>query len=152
MPSLKQIQDYIKNRRSQIGDYNNLDELKAYVDYLIYNPDITNDDELFSFGEDLGIGSEESPFHLGFTSRKLLSNLDLYINNDHKGVFHLDATYKIVKYCYPLIVLGLTDIQRQFFLFVLCLRRMNVNLIIIFLLRISRSYVNHLILNLIQDF
>jgi hypothetical protein len=32
-----------------------------------------------------------------------------------KGVFHIDATYKIVKYNYPLIVLGYTDLNRTFF-------------------------------------
>ena len=30
------------------------------------------------------------------------------------GMFHVDATYKIVKYNYPLIVLGVTDMQRVF--------------------------------------
>ena len=31
------------------------------------------------------------------------------------GNFHLDATYKIIKNSFPLIVLGLTDMKRQFF-------------------------------------
>jgi hypothetical protein len=52
-PTLKQIQDYINNRRAQIGDQNNLDELESYVEALVYKPDITNDNELFAFGADL---------------------------------------------------------------------------------------------------
>ena len=32
----------------------------------------------------------------------------------NQGCFHIDATYKIVKYSYPLIILGFTDVQRQF--------------------------------------
>ncbi len=31
-----------------------------------------------------------------------------------KGLFHIDATYKIVQYNFPLIVLGVTDINRTF--------------------------------------
>lgn len=62
----------------------------------------------------LGDGSDEEHFHLGFSSRKLISRM-----KEHeamaKGVFHLDATYKIVKYNYPLIVLGYTDLKRKFF-------------------------------------
>ena len=30
------------------------------------------------------------------------------------GVYHIDSTYKIVKYAYPLIVFGFTDIQHIF--------------------------------------
>ncbi len=33
---------------------------------------------------------------------------------ESNGMFHIDATYKIVKYNYPLIVLGVTDMQRVF--------------------------------------
>ena len=42
---------------------------------------------------------------------KLLERLNQFKNS---ATYHLDATYKIVKYCYPLIVFGLTDIMRQF--------------------------------------
>ena len=34
---------------------------------------------------------------------------------DKRGEFNIDATYKIVKYCYPLIVFGFSDVKRQFF-------------------------------------
>jgi len=29
-------------------------------------------------------------------------------------MFHIDATYKIIKYNYPLIILGITDMERRF--------------------------------------
>lgn len=34
---------------------------------------------------------------------------------NENDVFHIDCTYKIIKYNYPLIVFGFTDIRRQFF-------------------------------------
>jgi hypothetical protein len=47
-------------------------------------------------------------FHLGVTSRYLLQNIR------KSDFFHIDATYKIIKYNFPLIVFGCTDIRRQF--------------------------------------
>ena len=34
--------------------------------------------------------------------------------NRNNGLFHLDATYKIVKYNYPLIVFGFSDLAHRF--------------------------------------
>ena len=111
MPTLRQVQDYINNRRKKIGD-NNIPELKSFLDSIQYNTE-TLDNELFPFGIDLGTGSDESHFHLGFTSLKLLKNCEKVTKDN--GIFHLDATYKIIKNSFPLIVLGVTDIKRQFF-------------------------------------
>ena len=108
MPTLKQIQDYINNRKKKIGDDNNLNELKTFVEQLKYVDDVTKDDDLFTFGEKFGDGSESEHFQLGFTSKKLLSRVE------SDGMFHIDATYKIVKYNYPLIILGITDMERRF--------------------------------------
>jgi hypothetical protein len=45
---------------------------------------------------------------LGFTSVKLMRRIREWI------VFHCDATYKVVKVGYPLIVFGVSDINRIF--------------------------------------
>ena len=67
---------------------------------------------MFVFGQDLGDGSKNSHLRLGFTSMKLIKLINKFGN---KGVWHIDATYKIIKYCYPLIaVLGFTDIAHHF--------------------------------------
>ena len=50
------------------------------------------------FGDKLGDGSDDAHFQLGFTSRTLLQKLLLL------GMFHLDATYKIIRYFYPVII------------------------------------------------
>ena len=48
MPTLKQIQDFINNRKKKIGDENNLDELETFVDGLKYSEGITKDDDTLS--------------------------------------------------------------------------------------------------------
>ena len=108
MPTLKQIQDFISNRKKKIGDENNLDELQKFADGLKYVDGVTKDDDLFTFGTNYGDGSESSHFQLGLTSKTMLSRVQL------NGMFHIDATYKIVKYNYPLIILGITDMERRF--------------------------------------
>ena len=67
---------------------------------------------MFTFGHSIGIGSENDNFQCGFTSVKLLQRIEQFNNN---GVYHLDATYKIIKHCFPLIVFGFSDIARQFY-------------------------------------
>ncbi|CAF1023345.1 unnamed protein product [Brachionus calyciflorus] len=112
MPTLEQVQHYIKNRRNCISENNKIDELKPILDNYRYQYGVTKNDELFLFGVDLGEGTEKNHFHLVFTSYSLLKNIE-FANKG--GMFHLDATYKIVKYNYPLIVFGITDIKHKFF-------------------------------------
>ena len=107
-PTLKQVQNYINYRRLKIGDNNNIEDLQDFLETIQYEEGVTKDDEIFEFGTELGNGAEENHFHLGFTSLKLLQNVK------HDGVYHFDLTYKIVKYNYPLMILGVTDIRRQF--------------------------------------
>ena len=112
MPELEQIQTYIRYRRKQIGDNNDLDQLASYVETLAYTKGFTEDCDLCVFGVDLGNGSDEAHFHLGFTTLELLKRINEFQN---RGCFHEDATYKILKYSYPLIVFGFSDISRKFY-------------------------------------
>lgn len=73
--------------------------VEEYVKSNLYKPELS-DDEMFFFGANFGDGSDSNHFQLGFTSKALLKRLN-YCN-----VLHMDATYKIVKYCFPLIVYG----------------------------------------------
>ena len=96
---------YINNRRCRIFDNNNIDNLRKFIKKkLTYNPNTNTDDELFTFGVEYGRGTDDDHFHCGFTSVRLLEKLNKI--NSTNGIFHLDATYKIVKYNYSLIVLG----------------------------------------------
>ena len=111
MPELDKIQTYIRYRRKLIDDNNDLEQLGEYVDTLSYKKGITKEYDLMVFGVELGNGSDKSHFHLGFTTLKLI----LRIVQFKDGCYHIDATYKIVKYSYPLIVLGFSDASRKFF-------------------------------------
>jgi hypothetical protein len=89
-------QSYIRRLRADNGDNKNLKELSEYVKTLGYTEE-TGDSDLFAFGEELVRVDDDNHFHLGFTSKKLLSNISKF----KSGCFHIDATYKIVKYAYP---------------------------------------------------
>ncbi|CAF1005065.1 unnamed protein product [Brachionus calyciflorus] len=112
IPSLGQIQNYMKYRRKKDGDINSIVGLVEHVESKYYeNIDLLSygQDEPFYFGSEINEGGEDCHFHLGITSKSLLEN----IRNGCS--FHFDCTYKIVKYGFPLIVFGCSDIRRKFY-------------------------------------
>ena len=109
MPTLNQIQNFIKYRRQQQGDNNLLKDVTDYVNGKHYKSYKEDDDEMFFFGDKLGNGLDSNHFQLGFTSTTLLQRTLL------NGMFHLNATYKIIKYFYPLIIFGITDYNHKFY-------------------------------------
>ena len=66
-------------------------------------------DEPIYFGSEIMEGDENNHFHLGITSKQLLKNVY------NASTFHFDCTYRIVKYGFPVIVFGFTDLRRKFF-------------------------------------
>ncbi|CAF1037438.1 unnamed protein product [Brachionus calyciflorus] len=90
--------------------------MEGVVEYLeTLTNKVNTDDDLVVFGVKkenglykVGSGSDDDHCHFGLTSKKLIKNLV------DGTIFHIDATYKIVKYCYPVIVFGFTDIARKF--------------------------------------
>ena len=73
--------------------------------------------KLFFFGQKydakgnlvLGNGTDNNHFNICFSSKALLKRL-LF-----KGQYHVDCTYKIIKYFNPVLVFGISDYKRQFF-------------------------------------
>ena len=56
MPTYNHIADYINNRLKALGDNNDIDALKRFVNKnLIYDPVKTDINELFVIGTDYGI-------------------------------------------------------------------------------------------------
>jgi hypothetical protein len=112
-PTLLQVQNYISNRRRAIGDNNNVADLSKYVkEKLIFDDEKTEEYELFVFGEKYGSGKDDDHFHLGFTSIGLLRQLES-LDAEHT-MFHIDATYRILRTNYPLIVFGFSDLSHKF--------------------------------------
>ncbi|RNA17744.1 hypothetical protein BpHYR1_042134 [Brachionus plicatilis] len=111
IPSLLKIQNFVKYRRIKLGDVNSM----VGVVEFIKNLNVDSMDDLIIFGVPvkngsyvLGSGSDDDHFHMGFTSEKLIRRLK------EAEVFHVDATYKIIKKSNPLIFFGYTDISRKF--------------------------------------
>lgn len=52
----------------------------------------------------IGDGSEDNHFKLHITSRQLMENLS------KDGIHHIDGTYKITTYGYPLVVYGVIQL------------------------------------------
>lgn len=57
----------------------------------------------------LNNGSEESHINIMITSKKLLRNLE----SENEGPFHIDATYKLIKNKFPVVVFAKTDFHHQ---------------------------------------
>ena len=108
LPSLEQIQNYVKYLKRQVFDHNKRSEVNNFINANGYHENIERND-FFTFGEVLGNGTDDDHFQVGFTSASLMSRIPIGV------VFHCDATYKIVKVGYPLIVFGLSDINRKFY-------------------------------------
>lgn len=113
LPKLTQIQNYVKYRRIKNGDINSIEGLSDHIrGRTVFDDEFFNAlayDEPFYFGIDIGDGSPDSHFHLGITSKKLLQNLNM------ETTYHFDCTYNLVKYGFPLIVFGVSDIRRKFY-------------------------------------
>ena len=62
MPTLAQIQNYVKYRRQLQGDNNLLDDVKDYVNSKHYKSYKGDDSEMFFFGEKFGNGSDYNHF------------------------------------------------------------------------------------------
>jgi hypothetical protein len=109
------LQIFIFSLGYKKGDKNNIDEVIKYIINRFYYNGI-DPAELFFFGlkfdennkVNVGNGTDESHFNICFSTLKLLKRLE------NIGMFHVDCTYKIIKYFYPLLVFGITDYDRHF--------------------------------------
>ena len=94
--------------KRKVFDNNKISVVQAFIRENGYHESIGSA-ELFTFGDSIGNGTDENHFQVGFTSVDLMSHIETGV------VFHCDATYKVVKVGYPLIVFGMSDINRKFF-------------------------------------
>jgi hypothetical protein len=109
MPTVEQIINYLRYRRLKLGHSNNMEGVESFVRSHKYEENY-DPNKLFVFGVRLGKGSDDDHFYLGFTTINLLKRIE----NSNK-LYHVDATYKILKYLFPLIIFCFTDISRKFY-------------------------------------
>jgi hypothetical protein len=85
MPTLIQVQTYIKNRRQLDGDTDDLVQIQKYVKTLEYYDNIGLD-TLFEFGSNICQGTEENRLHY-INRKRTQKNLDDSVdNNDQQPV------------------------------------------------------------------
>jgi hypothetical protein len=118
VPTLSQIQGHKgrerKKKREHEGEYANVE---ALVDAFKYKPEL-NDDQPFTFGTQLGEGTDNDHLRIGFTSRKLLHSFAKH--PDKHAIYHVDGTYKLIRNRFPMGVFGRSDVNGQFHLIALC--------------------------------
>ena len=73
-----------------------------------FNPVLCEDNSMFCFGEKIGTGTDTDHFQVGFTSLMLLKRIIW------SGMFHIDATNKIIKYFYQIIINYQINYQKWF--------------------------------------
>jgi hypothetical protein len=120
-PALGKLQNFVAHYRKT--EMNNTDDIEV-VTALIREQAFCGEETetaAFSFSSNVdefdlpsvGDGSDEDPFIIGFTTKRLLKRLD---RDPSTFVFHLDATYKLNSLDYPLFVCGISDNARSFHL------------------------------------
>lgn len=82
-----------------IGDSFKIVDIQNLINAKTYRDDLGPTD-LFFFGVNLGDGTDEEHFHLGMTNLALLEQCLKY----EDSLFHLDSTYRILRYLLILIV------------------------------------------------
>jgi len=101
--------NYVKGVQRRLRESNDLDHIKKFADEHRYDQFECTDDDFFCFGSQYGKGTDENHFQLAFSSVNMLRNVE------NRDLFHMDATYRILKLCYPVSVIGVSDVNRKFF-------------------------------------
>lgn len=99
----------IRNRKFK-GDEENL---SAFV----YGFDTNVDGDVY-----IGDGTDENPCYIAFSSKALVLQMKKALNTPHVPlVLHVDSTYKLNVNEFPVFVIGMTDMQKQFHLLALAI-------------------------------
>ena len=109
LPELRQIRNYKRNTNTPHN--NEYEEVLRRINELSSNVDYPDDRQAFTYGVEMGIGSDNDPFIVCFTSKYLLSTMSRY--SHHSSVFHIDGTYKNIKNRFPVIAYGRSDTNGQ---------------------------------------
>ncbi|ETI55364.1 hypothetical protein F443_01952, partial [Phytophthora nicotianae P1569] len=113
-PTLRQMQWFVSSySKTNLHRNGYHDEILRQIEQLMYCPSVL-DMKPFLFGwkrdahsrPDVGNGSDENPFLVGLTTKRLLLNA---ARDPDSFVFHMDATFKLNQVGYPVIVCGISD-------------------------------------------
>ncbi|KAG2803325.1 hypothetical protein PC129_g18754 [Phytophthora cactorum] len=103
MPTLRQVQWFISHyTKKTLHRNDDHDEILDQIDQLAHGPQ-----------PNVGNGSDEKPFLVGLTTKRLLLNA---ARDPGTFVFHMDTTFKLNQVVYPVSVCGVSDRCRSFHL------------------------------------
>jgi hypothetical protein len=108
------VQNYVSKYRHE-NNSSSIEQVKLFIKERLFSNKLEDDDAYF-IGVNLdangmpiiGNGSEKNHLHIHITSKALMNNLS------KNGVHHVDATYKVTTYGFPLIVYGVSDAAGKF--------------------------------------
>ncbi|RLN95026.1 hypothetical protein BBJ28_00023485 [Nothophytophthora sp. Chile5] len=121
LPSLNTVQNFVHHySRTHLARNDRVDDLRKWIHERAF----TGREDLvrpFTYAWDLdadgkpvvGNGSEERPFIVGLTTKTLMLRL---MRPPESFILHVDATYKLNYWGYPVIVVGISDSSRGFHL------------------------------------
>jgi hypothetical protein len=106
-----------QHRTTSLTDNDYIDDMTRLAAQHRYRPEM-DESTAFTFGfrtgdngePKLGDGSDDNPLALGIATKTMIRRLD----HASTHMLHLDATYKLTIKGYPLIVVGVSDMWRQF--------------------------------------
>ncbi|GMF51077.1 unnamed protein product [Phytophthora fragariaefolia] len=121
LPSLVTFQNYVNHfARTQLDNPERVDDIRKWVDEKTFTEDEGMTEPFtFTWESDVngnpvvGDGSDESPFIVGRSTKGLM--VRLAVPPEH-FVLHIDATYKLNRLDYPVIVVGVSDRPHGFHL------------------------------------
>ncbi|OWY95557.1 hypothetical protein PHMEG_00034409, partial [Phytophthora megakarya] len=114
LPELRKVQWFVNHfAKTNLHKSDDYDDILEQISQMAYEPGMS-DTNPFSFGwqrdshgkPDVGNGSDEHPFLVGLTTKRLLRNA---ARDPASFVFHMDATFKLNQVGYPVIVCGILD-------------------------------------------
>eukprot|EP00644_Phytophthora_capsici_P002991 jgi/Phyca11/102684/e_gw1.7.736.1 len=121
LPSLTTVQNYVNNfSRTQLDNHDRTVDIRKWVHERAYTGSESMT-EPFSFSWNLddngkptvGNGSDEKPFLVGISTKSLMMRLAIPPDT---FILHIDATYKLNRLDYPVVVVGISDRSRGFHL------------------------------------
>ncbi|EGZ30152.1 hypothetical protein PHYSODRAFT_323584 [Phytophthora sojae] len=121
LPSLTTVQNYVNNySRSMLNNHDRVDDIRKWIGDRAYTGEepmtqpFTFSWEIDMHGRPLvGDGSDENPFLVGISSKAMMFRLAAPPDS---FILHIDATYKLNRLEYPVVVVGISDQSRGFHL------------------------------------
>lgn len=123
-PTLQQVQNWVKRwKKSNLHLQSDVATTSAFIDRFLYerlNWEELAPNQQIMFSETVGEGdnvhcstgrgSEEDPFRIGVTCKRMLANYtDTAALPGRCTMVHLDSTYGVVNVQYPFFVIGFSD-------------------------------------------